>query len=138
MNIMLFILIGLLVAGIAVLAYAYYKLKNQYSSLSTAFHSNAADLGALCSSALIQDKRIFALEQKLLESVVSGDEKSIVAPRMEMDLDNSEDDFPEPDEHVYQAAIKGIRQGVNAQQLVDDWGMSKDEADLLVRLHGKS
>ena len=128
MNIMSLLLIGLLVTGLAILAYAYYRLKNQYSSLSTAFDSNAADLGALCSAALIQDKRIYALEQQLLESV---------APRVEKDIENSEDDLPEPGEHVYQAAIKGIRQGVNAQQLVDEWGMSKDEADLLVRLHGE-
>lgn len=136
MNIMLFLLIGSLVAGIAVLAYAYYRLKNQHLSLATAFHSNAADLGALCSAALIQDKRIYALEQYLRESVAPR-VKDVVVPKIGTDMENSGVGLPEPGEHVYLAAIKGIRQGVNAQQLVDEWGMSKDEADLLVRLHGE-
>ena len=127
MDLVLPIIVGVLIAGIALLAYGLYKLKQAYDCLSAAFDSKTSELAALCSAALIQDQRIYNLEEKLRMAIeVEGEQDYGEA---EIDLDPSGEDS-------YQSAIQGIKQGVDAQQLVDQWGMSRDEADLLVRLHG--
>lgn len=44
----------------------------------------------------------------------------------------------EPSSQPYHAAIERLRKGADAQELVNEFGISQSEANLLARLHGAS
>jgi len=82
-------------------------------------HSLTENLNALCSGAVGVDQRVSNLER-------SGRD---LAHRQES-IESSQPDRP------YGEAIQMVQQGASASVLVQELGLSRSEADLVVMLHG--
>ena len=114
---MLFIVIFALIAWLII---AYLKLKRQYRILADHVNNHNRDIAGLCSAAVTVDARMTGADE-LLNALV---EKL------------SDDEIEEDAEQPYQNAIQRVRQGANAAELMQKFGLSRDEAVLLIRLHG--
>ncbi|MGR8929481.1 MAG: DUF2802 domain-containing protein [Gammaproteobacteria bacterium] len=107
------------------------RLKQQFRTLAAQVQRSSDDLVGLCSAAIAVDKRLAASELRLdglLENVVQMRE-----PPAPMFID-------EPDEEQsqgYESAIERIHRGAGVEELVKTCGLTRDEAMLLFRLHGK-
>lgn len=110
----------LLLLCIAVLAR---RIKQQNSQLSVAqgkIDALSENLNALCSGAVGVDQRVSLLERQRRD----------IQQRQES-LENQQQL-----ERPYSAAIQMVHQGATADRLVDELGLSRSEADLVVMLHG--
>ncbi|OQW70978.1 MAG: hypothetical protein BVN35_17425 [Proteobacteria bacterium ST_bin11] len=103
-------------------------LKQQIQVLDTRVQRSNEDLAALCSAAVAVDRRLAASDSRL---------NSIV------DQVNTQRQVPtsvRPSEPTpatgYEDVIQKIRNGVGIEELVRDCGLTRDEAVLLMRLHG--
>ncbi len=111
------------------------KLKQEIRTLSAQVQRSSDDLVGLCSAAIAVDKRLEANEFRvdgLLENIVQMQEAE--PERILLD----EPDEPD-DGHAqsYESAIEKIHLGAGVEDLVRACGLTRDEAVLLVRLHGK-
>ena len=77
-------------------------------------------LNVLCTSAVGVDRRVGKLEQGKRE----------LQQRQETIEQNNKPDQP------YAEAIRVVQQGATANQLVEEFGISRNEANLIVMLHG--
>ncbi len=107
------------------------KLKQEIRTLSAQVQRSSDDLVGLCSAAIAVDKRLEANEFRvdgLLENI----------EQMQVPVPQILPDEPE-EEHAqsYESAIEKIHQGADIDDLVRACGLTRDEAVLLVRLHGK-
>jgi hypothetical protein len=81
-------------------------------------------VGALCSSAVGVDKRVNRLEQK------------------GRDLEERQESIEQHGQHgqqgepPYSDAIRMVQQGAGANELIEELGISRDAADLIIMLHG--
>lgn len=95
--------------------------KRQLLQAQKRIDSLSSNLSALCSGAVGVDRRLARLE------------------RNSRDLKSRQENFEahgQVEQPTYGDAIRLVRQGASAQRLVEDIGLSRSEADLIVMLHG--
>lgn len=121
-----------LIAGLVWLWREHKALKQQVFILAAQVQRNNDDLVGLCSAAVAVDKRLAENESQLRSIVEDG-----AVPQRQTDMVHEDVIDDESQDQGYQLAIKKIRQGATMDDLVKSCGLTRDEAVLLVRLHGK-
>lgn len=109
------------------------KLEQTINDLESQLQSGGHDVAGLCSAALVVDRRLAHQEELLkdLQNTVNlGLSKTMPTPEIE-----NEDEL-EPDVEGYDKAIQLIKRGTDLETLVKRCGVTRDEAMLLLRLHG--
>ncbi len=101
------------------------KIQHQLHDIEEIQHCQSKDVAGLCSAAVIMDNRVTSNDQQLQEMNARIDEQQ------EHPLNTSQPSHSDE----YQDAIEQIHQGADAQELVKNYGLSVEEADLLTRLH---
>jgi len=112
--------------AIALLAMYFYcrKLKLTIRELQEQVSRNSQDIAGLCSAAIKVDSDLQDYSQQLVKISSSLEEFET--------QEQPANDVSQP----YHSVIARIRQGATASQLVQETGISKEEAVLLIRLHG--
>lgn len=110
------------------------KLKQALEAITVQIHRTSEDVSGLCSAAVSVDRRLAANESRLSAIQEDAARPQSAAPPVYTDNLATED---EP-EQGYQLAIEKIRRGASVEDLMKVCGLTRDEAMLLVRLHGKS
>lgn len=108
---------------------AHLKLKLDYQVLSGIVHSNSNDIAGLCSAALTVDSRIATVDNRI--AVTDGHIDHLAAKIA--DAGQQHDDQPD---HPYSIDIRKVKSGASVNELMQNSGLSHDEAALLIRLHG--
>ncbi len=117
-----FIVITIVIVGVLVwLLQELGKLKRDYRVLSNDVARNNKDIAGLCSAAVSVDRRITHNNEQLKE----------VAEKV-TDFEQYEQQASQP----YYGAIQRVRDGATVEELVQQCGLSREEAVLLMRLHG--
>lgn len=108
------------VGGLLILMRRVRQQSQQLNQAQQQIDALSANLSALCSGAVGVDKRVARLE------------------RNSRDLKFRQETFESHGQadHSYGDAIKLVRQGASAHRLVEELGLSRSEADLVVMLHG--
>lgn len=96
------------------------KLKQEYTQLKNSLERSNNDIAGLCSAAVSVDHRISENNEQINEVLEA-----------EVEIEQNE----QPLNQVYDSAIERIRNGENVDGLVQHCGLSRDEAELLIRLH---
>ena len=117
--------VSLLLAAVALAAVIFLTLRvaKQQHKIEAAegqIQSLVDNLNALCSGAVGLDQRVHGLER----------EGRDLASRQESIESNAHGEQP------YGEAIRLVQQGADATELVEQLGLSRSEADLVVMLHG--
>jgi hypothetical protein len=99
---------------------AHLKLKRDHHILADIVHSHNKDISDLCTAVLTADGRI-----------ASTDEQMSALWAKIADYQHNE-----PSTHPYSLAIQKVRSGASVSELMQNSGLSQDEAALLIRLHG--
>ncbi|CAG1020926.1 DUF2802 domain-containing protein [Methylomonas sp. LL1] len=117
------------------------KLIRDVRTLASQLQRGNDDIAGLCSAAVAVDKRLAANESRLsnLLDSISFQPQSSSQARYEEAVQHDEEQDQDHDHHDqgYQLAIEKIRRGANVEELVKSCGLTRDEAVLLVRLHGR-
>lgn len=110
------------------------RLQQDYQSLRSQIQRSSDDVAGLCSAAIAVDKRLSANESQLSQLLTVGNmpQPSFSRPEEHLGHEQSE---TEPQGYAF--AIEKIQRGVNIDELVKSCGLTRDEAVLLMRLHGK-
>jgi hypothetical protein len=103
------------------------KLKQDYRSLSDAVHGHGNDIAGLCSAALTVDTRIALVDRQI--AFTDEQINDLLARLVEAEQN-------EQSAHPYSVDIRKVRSGASVHELMQDSGLSHDEAALLIRLHG--
>ncbi len=122
MEILTLLSLILALGAIAALVFVGLRLRDanrQLQDLQMRVHSLTENLNALCSGAVGVDQRVSNLER-------SGRD---LAHRQES-MESTQSDRP------YGEAIQMVQRGATASALVEELGLSRSEADLVVMLHG--
>ena len=98
----------------------HFKFKKELQVLSGYASRNDRDITGLCSAAITIDERLTAYEVILKELQTKATE---IKPA-------------ESAEQPYRNAIQKVQSGANVAELMQNFGLSRDEATLLIRLHG--
>ncbi|MGR9117015.1 MAG: DUF2802 domain-containing protein [Gammaproteobacteria bacterium] len=112
-----------LIAVIALLAWLiieHLRLKRQLRALADRVDNQNRDIAGLCSAAVTVDSRLTGADDLL---------KSLAEKLTDYEL-------KEEAEQPYHNVIQRVRQGADAAELMQQFGLSRDEAVLLIRLHG--
>jgi hypothetical protein len=122
MSIIIAIVIGMVLTVVALvwLVRAHLKLRQDYQALVDVVHGNNNDIADLCAAALTTDSRIAATDEQLSALCVKIS-----------DYQNNESST-----HPYSQVIQKVRSGASVSELMQNSGLSQDEAALLIRLHG--
>lgn len=108
------------------------KLEREWASLQSQIQRANEDIAGLCSAAVAVDGRLAANEARL------GDVLShIMALQQTSPVHDEPEEVGQDHEQGYQLAIAKIRQGANIEELMKGCGLTRDEAMLLIRLHGR-
>ncbi|WP_404356817.1 DUF2802 domain-containing protein [Methylotuvimicrobium sp. KM1] len=96
------------------------KLKRNYRALAKHLNNHNLDIVGLCSASVGVDNRLAETAELLKE------------------LTEKINDFEQREEEAkpYRAIIQKVRSGADAAELIQKFGISRDEAVLLIRLHG--
>ena len=99
---------------------AHLKLKHDYQVLADVVHGHSNDIADLCATVLAADGRMAATDEQIdgLYAKISSYQHN------------------EPSSHPYSLAIQKARSGASVSELMQNSGLSQDEAALLIRLHG--
>jgi hypothetical protein len=130
----------------------YLKLKYEYQVLSDTARKYGDDIAGLSASRQTVDERItFTNEQMGLLSAKISDlyaakqmmDKRITDKEEQISALNAKYSTYQHNEHSnstnsYGAAIQKVRNGASVSDLMQNSGLSQDEAALLIRLHGSS
>ncbi len=111
----------ILLGALAWLILEHRKLKQNFILLSNNVQRNNNDIAGICLAAVSVDNRISQ----------NGQQLEVVAEK----LVDSEQNGQQLN-HPYSSAIGKIRHGANSEELIQQCGLSKEEAELLIRLHG--
>ncbi len=111
------ILLGMLVW----LVLEHRKLKQSFIRLSDNVQRNNNDIAGICLAAVSVDDRILD----------NGRQLELVTEKL-ADSEQNEQQF----NHPYSSAIQRIRHGANIEELIEQCSLSREEAELLIRLHG--
>ncbi|MFA5985177.1 MAG: DUF2802 domain-containing protein [Methylococcaceae bacterium] len=106
------VLVGLVLAQI--------KLKRQLAGLVETLEANKNDVAGLCKAAVKVDHRIEHTDAQIGELLIKL----------------SEQQFVDQSSHPYGGVIQKVRSGASVNELMQNSGLSQDEAALLIRLHG--
>ncbi|MCQ8104980.1 DUF2802 domain-containing protein [Methylomonas sp. SURF-2] len=105
------------------------RLAQEYQLLHKQLQRSSDDVAGLCAAAIAVDKRLSENESHLYRML-----DSLSSPQP------MPDEFEVAEEEVseggYAAAIEKIRLGASLDELVKNCGLTRDEAVLLMRLHG--
>jgi Protein of unknown function (DUF2802) len=96
------------------------KLKHDYQILADIVHDNNNDIADLCAAALTVDGHIAATDDQI----------SVLCAKI------SDYQHNETSTHPYSLVIQKVRSGASVSELMQNSGLSQDEAALLIRLHG--
>jgi hypothetical protein len=107
-----------------------HKLKQDCRLLAEQLQRNNEDVAGLCSAAVAVDQRLAANDARLAD-VIEAVNATYQAPQP-VSVTNSIEELPQD----YGDAIQKIRYGAGVDELVKDCGLTRDEAVLLIRLHG--
>ncbi len=105
------------------------SIKKRQDLMQNQLQRNIDDVVGLCSAAVAVDRRL-AVDEEHLANVIN------LVEQQHQDVDVAEPMENEAQED-YSAAIQMIRCGVEVEELVRNCGLTRDEAVLLIRLHGK-
>jgi len=106
--------------GVIWLSYSQSKLKHKYNDLLEQVSSISTDMSGLCLAAVQVDARLAENTNQLNE----------VAER----IDNyAGDDIVSS---AYQSVIDKVQEGFSEQDIIKECGLSREEAALLIKLHG--
>jgi hypothetical protein len=103
------------------------KLKHDYLALSEVVHGHGNDIAGLCSAALTVDTRIASVDRQI--AFTDEQINDLVAK-------HAEAEHNEQSAHPYSVDIRKVRSGASVNELMQNSGLSHDEAALLIRLHG--
>jgi hypothetical protein len=103
------------------------KLKQDYRSLSEVVHGHGNDIAGLCSAALTVDTRIAFVDRQI---AFTDEQINDLAAKL------AEAEQYEQSSHPYSVDIQKVRSGASVNELMQNSGLSHDEAALLIRLHG--
>lgn len=97
------------------------KLKREQLALTEYVARSSRDIASLCSAAVAVDNRMLTTDE-----MVRGLVEKIA-------------DFAQTEQtsQPYHSAIQQARSGASIEELMHNAGLSRDEAALLIRLHGK-
>lgn len=109
------------------------KLRQDCDFLRAQIQRSGGDVAGLCSAAIAVDKRLSDSELQV-NRILDHLESHTSAPQPP-----SEQVFVDEDEEPqgYALAIEKIKGGSSLDELVKSCGLTRDEAVLLMRLHGK-
>jgi uncharacterized membrane protein YccC len=96
------------------------KLKHDYQVLADVVHGHNNDIADLCAAALSADGHMAATDEQL----------GALCAKI------SDYQHNEPSTHPYSLVIQKVRSGASVSELMQNSGLSQDEAALLIRLHG--
>lgn len=119
MQTVLLLLLVAAILGVAFLFLRVLKFQQKIEKAEAQIHSLTDNLNALCSGAVGLDQRVNTLEQDGRD----------LANRQEFIESKGTSDQP------YGEAIRLVQQGARAADLVEQLGLSRSEADLVVMLH---
>lgn len=108
-------------AGLFLLVSYLRRLRDQASLLAREMETLKQTVGALCSSSVGVDRRVNRLE------------------RQGRDLEERQENmecFQQQAEPPYDDAIRMVREGADADELVRELGVSRGAADLIIMIHG--
>jgi len=108
------------------------KLKQQLQTLTAQVQRSHDDLVGLCSAAVVVDKRLASGEIRLQDML---ERLSLIQETPFLQIDDEE--LEQEPSQGYEKAIEKIQQGAEVDDLVKACGLTRDEAVLLLRLHGK-
>ncbi len=121
----------LLVAAVLVwLLREHNKLKRDYRLLADQLQHNKEDVAGLCAAAVVVDQHLVANDARL--NAILDDINAYQPPSQLVGPTPSRDDQSQG----YDEVIQKIRRGASVDELVRDCGLTRDEAVLLMRLHG--
>jgi hypothetical protein len=123
MTIIIAVVIGVVIIVVSVLVWlvrAHLKVKHDYQLLVDVVHSNNNDIADLYAAVLTADGRIAATDEQI----------SVLCAKI------SDHQHNEPSTHPYSLVIQKVRSGASISELMQNSGLSQDEAALLIRLHG--
>lgn len=103
------------------------KLKHDYQVLNDIVHGNSNDIAGLCSAALTVDSRIAIVDSRIAATDEQIDDLAAKIAEIEQNDQSS---------HPYSGDIRKVRGGASVDELMQNSGLSHDEAALLIRLHG--
>jgi len=103
------------------------KLKHEYQALNDIVHANSNDIAGLCSAALTVDNRIATVDNRIAVTDEQIDDLAAKLADVEQHDQSS---------HPYSGDIRKVRSGASVDELMQNSGLSHDEAALLIRLHG--
>jgi hypothetical protein len=120
------ILIIMVVTAVAIvialvwLVRSHLKLKHNYRILTDIVHGHNNDIADLCTAVLTADGSIAATNEQV----------SALCAKI------TDYQHNEPSTHPYSLVIQKVRSGASVSELMQNSGLSQDEAALLIRLHG--
>jgi type II secretory pathway component PulF len=120
------IAIALIIGALVWLARAYLRLKRDYQVLANTVQGNTQDIAGLCSAALTVDSRVMSNDKQLSDLLTQ------LAERQQNDQHQQNDQSA----HPYSGILHEVRSGASVNELMRNYGLSHDEAALLIRLHG--
>ena len=111
------------------------KLKYDCQALNDLVNSNRNDISGLCSAALTVDSRIAAVDSRIVAmdnriAATDGHIDDLAAKIAEVEQGG------QSAAHPYSGDIRKVRSGASVNELMQNSGLSHDEAALLIRLHG--
>jgi hypothetical protein len=121
----------IIIAALFFLVRSQLKLKQDYQALNEIVRRNSNDLGGLCSAALVVDGRIASVDRQM----AAVDRQMTDVEAWGNDL-SSKIVAAEQSTHPYSVDIRKVRSGADVNELMQNSGLSHDEAALLIRLHG--
>ena len=102
---------------------AHRKLKQEMLSLREFVETIKHDVAGLCSAAVSVDKQLANSNEQLMDVV-------------EKVIDFEKNEHQSQSDSSYHSAIQKIQNGANAEELIKQCGINREEAALLIRLHG--
>jgi len=119
--VLLIVIIGLFSLVLLWLLMEQHKIKQVNERLVNQIESINQDLAILCSTAVQVDDRLSHNAEQLSKL------NEVLNNIQEVDKETSS---------PYQLIIQKVQSGLNEQALVKEYGLSRDEAALLIKLHG--
>ncbi|MGZ4979912.1 MAG: DUF2802 domain-containing protein [Methylobacter sp.] len=121
------VIIVVILAAFFWLVRAQLRIKHDYQVLNDIVHGNCNDIAGLCSAALTVDSRIATVDNRIAVTDEQIDDLAAKIAEVEQNDQSS---------HPYSGDIRKVRSGASVNELMQNSGLSHDEAALLIRLHG--
>jgi len=130
------IILVILTIGCIFLGIAYGRVKKESSHLFKQLGSINKDLAGLCSAAVNVDSRLSEESEQLNDLYRRVDEDTEVVESSRIKTEAApmyRDDLNKP---AYQGVIEKVQEGLSEKKLIKECGLSREEAALLIKLHG--